>query len=805
MRKIIIALALLLVSLAGLLRMGFDTDILAMLPDEEPEVYGLKSYRDVLERGGALIITMECNDEDAGLLVDEADSLSKHLKKSGIVSEARCRPVFEEDTQGLGELIAYVWINGDPSEWDRLLRNFESGKSKETLEQSIERLGTEMDVAAMQLGSRDPLGFFRHSAMGVFRGNDSEGGGYESGNGMLHLVFVRPSDAVSGYRETKRWIEQVKGAARDWREAGDRDWLEIAYTGGPVFTSEVGDGMENDVRGTVGVTLVLVSLLFWWMQRRFWLLIALASMLILIFSLTLGFASLIYGNLSMMSVGFASILIGLAVDYGMVVCQEARVSGQDERQLRQAVTKGILWASVTTSAVFAALCMSSLPGIRQLGVLVAIGILSGAAVILTLYIPIVSRVSVAMLGSGTPKLDTFVRGKFSFLPSRFAAVVLALILIFSGSVLLTRGLPRITFDFSVMQPSVSPGMNAMAQIKQHMPEWNSLGVQVVVESDSDEEMLKRLAAVKNRVVDAQSRGDITQGNVPISLWPNASRQHQNLKNLNQLLAARERIMGEARDVGYSNSGLLLSEGVFTAMKKFAQADGAIYPESIAAQEILQSYLWRNPDGGGLARVKIITDAVDKPDADDLVALRRLNGDGAYTSGWALLSPAVLPLIYRDVTHIFVPMGMILLVMLIIVFRDVKDVILVSSTLAAPMLLVAAGMRLFGIDWDMLNIVTVPLLLGMGMDYGIHMVMALRRHAGHPARVWEGIGKALIFCGVSTAIGFGSLGMASNAALAGMGTLCSIGILLTMGCAVFVMPGVWRLLHQHPAEKVVTRE
>ena len=86
-------------------------------------------------------------------------------------------------------------------------------------------------------------------------------------------------------------------------------------------------------------------------------------------------------------------------------------------------------------------------------------------------------------------------------------------------------------------------------------------------------------------------------------------------------------------------------------------------------------------------------------------------EGAYVSGWSLLGPAVLPMIHRDVTHIFVPMGAILLAMLIIVFRDTRDVILVSNCLATPMLVVIACMKMIGIDWNMLNIIAIPLLLG----------------------------------------------------------------------------------------------
>ena len=394
-RKIILVTLLSIVSIVGVMRLGFDTDILGMLPEEVPEVHGLKAQRDVLERGGALIITLECGEDDAGLLEDEAESLADFLKKTGVVGEVRWRPVFEDDPDGLGELMAYLWINGDSKSWDSLISSLEVGKSKEHFQKAIRRLGTVMDMSDMQLASRDPLGFFNHDSARIFKSCESEDGGYGSEDGMMQLVFARPAEPVSGYKATQQWIDQVKHAAEQWRESGDHAWIEIAYTGGPVFTSEVGEGMEKDVRGTVGLTMLLVSLLFWWMQRSLKLLFTLAGMLVLIFTITLGLASFIYGELSMLSVGFASILIGLAVDYGMVVCQEARVSGKKEAQLRTSVTKGITWAALTTAAVFAALCLSSLPSVRQLGVLVALGILAGAVVMLALYIPIVSRMKIS--------------------------------------------------------------------------------------------------------------------------------------------------------------------------------------------------------------------------------------------------------------------------------------------------------------------------------------------------------------------------------------------------------------------------
>ncbi|MCP5537814.1 MAG: MMPL family transporter [Akkermansiaceae bacterium] len=796
MRKIIVVILLTLVSVVGLVRLGFDTDILVMLPEEVPEVHGLKAHRDILERGGALIITLECGEEDAGLLEDEAMSLAGYLKEKGIVSEARWRPVFEEDPDGLGELIAYLWLNGDQRQWDDLIRGLGEGESKPRLEQALKRLGTVMDMSAMQLSARDPFDFFSHDSARVFEDSESEDGGYASNDGRMHLVFARPAEPITGYKVTKDWIGLVQSTADDWKQSGDHAWVEIAYTGGPVFTSEVGDGMEKDVRGTVGLTLLLVGLLFWWMQKNLKLLAALTGMLVLIFMVTLGTASLVYGKLSMLSVGFASILIGLAVDYGMVICQEARVSGQDVAGLRRAVTKGIVWAAITTSAVFAALCFSSLPGVRQLGVLVAIGILAGAVVMLVLYVPMVSRMKInpIALDEETGSVSG-AHPRVGFLSPKLSTVILLSAMLLSVLLIGVRGLPKITFDFSVMQPSYSPGMEAMGKIKDRMPTWNSLGIQVVVEADNDQDMLRRLRDAQGRVDASVRRNAITSGAMPVGLWPDFERQQGNRTKLGQLLASRKRLEREAHDAGFSDDGMSLSLSVLDALEKFSRQDGIIYPRSEAALEILQGYLWRSPEGGGLAKGRIVTDVAEKPGKEDLEVLRELNGEGSYTSGWALLSPAVLPMIHRDVTHIFVPMGAILLLMLIIVFRDARDVVLVSCCLATPMLLVIACMRMLEVDWDMLNIVAIPLLLGMGMDYGIHMVMALRRHADQPDKVWHGIGKALMFCGASTAIGFGSLATASNEALAGMGTLCAAGILLTMVCSVFIMPGAWRVIHR----------
>ena len=140
--------------------------------------------------------------------------------------------------------------------------------------------------------------------------------------------------------------------------------------------------MEHDMRGTVGITAGLIALLFWVMQRRLVLLGGLAAVLALAFLTALGLAGWIYGELSIMAAGFAAILIGLAVDYGVLICQEGKVAGRGSAALWRATGATVMWAALTTAVVFLALNRSGLPGIAQLGTVVACGIVAGAALML---------------------------------------------------------------------------------------------------------------------------------------------------------------------------------------------------------------------------------------------------------------------------------------------------------------------------------------------------------------------------------------------------------------------------------------
>jgi uncharacterized protein len=113
--------------------------------------------------------------------------------------------------------------------------------------------------------------------------------------------------------------------------------VTIGLTVTPAFMAEVGAEMERDMTISVIMTMLLISLLFWIMHRRSRPLSSLISAMLLILVITLTFGGILFGDLSVMSAGFASILMGLAVDYGIVIYREAMDTKGDARDLRRSV------------------------------------------------------------------------------------------------------------------------------------------------------------------------------------------------------------------------------------------------------------------------------------------------------------------------------------------------------------------------------------------------------------------------------------------------------------------------------------
>jgi hypothetical protein len=234
----------------------------------------------------------------------------------------------------------------------------------------------------------------------------------------------------------------------------------------------------------------------------------------------------------------------------------------------------------------------------------------------------------------------------------------------------------------------------------------------------------------------------------------------------------------------------LGRGVFDAISRHATMPELIFPQTPAAREVMQLFLSRDPDGGGHVLGSLQPASGVDPAGKNYGPFRAIAGDGIWLSSWGLFKPAIANLVSQDLWRMLVPMFALLVGMMFAIFRRVADVVIALFAMTLSTLLLLAIMSLTGLKWNFVNLMATPLLLGTGIDYAIHVTLSLRRTGGNFKDLWQGTGKALLFCGASNVIGFGSLMFSSSEALVSLGNVAVIGILLSMGISIFLLPG-WR--------------
>jgi predicted RND superfamily exporter protein len=760
----------------GLGRLRFDPDILGMLPPEMPEVRGLRVFHDSFSKEDELVVLIEGRQEDEGLMGEKAQSLVRALAAAGVSKQARWQPLWMEEGEGMAELLAYFWLNGPQEFSARQAAAFAPENATSTLNQALAEVATAMEGEDLAMRAHDPFGFLRHPALEPLLAGAADGSaGYESPDGRGHLVLLSAPRPVSGYREAGIWLGEVRKVLADWQKS-DGAGIKIHLTGEPVFSSEIGGSMEHDMRDTVGITAALIALLFWWAQRRLVLLGGLAVVLGLTFVTALGLAGWIYGSLSIMAAGFAAILIGLAVDYGVLICQEAKVAGRGRDALWRATAASVGWAAFTTAVVFFALNRSGLPGIAQLGTMVACGILAGAALMLGFYLPFVAKAGAGRVVSA---------GGRAMIPGNKTSLrIAAALLLTAVAILFWKGVPGIDFDERMLRPRNSQAMAAFDRVRAMFPQWGADALRVMIEAPDDETMRQRLHEAERRLTANPVVASLV---LPAPWWPDGPRQMANRAALHGLAENSDSLLASADSAGFSEEGLALDRAVLVEMKRMIGAEGLVFPQSPAAGDMMRMFVSRDESGGGcVAGMVRLAEGVDATGGDYEI-LRAMNGGGIWFAGWELLRPAVAPLVRKDLTDVFLPMAALMLLMLAVIFRSARVVALCLAAMMLAGLILLAAMALLGIGWNFLNIAATPLLLGTGIDYGIHVGIALRRNGGDLAAMWHGTGKAVVFCGVSTAIGFGSLCFASNDAMASLGAVAVIGILAGMAVSVFLLP------------------
>jgi uncharacterized protein len=126
------------------------------------------------------------------------------------------------------------------------------------------------------------------------------------------------------------------------------------------------------------------------------------------------------------------------------------------------------------------------------------------------------------------------------------------------------------------------------------------------------------------------------------------------------------------------------------------------------------------------------------------------------------------------------------------FRSIVSVLLALVPVAVGALWLGGLMGYFNIPVNPANIMTLPLVIGIGVTNGIHI---LNRFAEErmPGILAKSTGKAVLVSGLTTMAGFGSLILAQHRGIESLGYVMTLGVAMCMIAGLTFLPALLTLL------------
>ena len=803
-----IALTLVACAVALVFFLRLDSEVLNLLPESFDSVQALKTFNKDFSQNRELTFAIYDPDQTADL-----DGFTEHfgslLRKQPWVLRVMDRSPMES-ADGMAEVQALglpLLLNLPPADFEDAIALL----TPEKMQARLHKLRAEIEAGSMRAEMElnfDPLGLVTRALKplaGSFSVEQTQP--LVSKDGTLHLVLVITDQKGLGPRDCQAMMNKVgdlkKQALASWQGG---PVPQILVTGRTPYVAEMSKSMEGDIVSTLLGSVLLVGGVFYIGFRRFRPLLAIMKVLLLCCIIAVAAGGMIFHALNGITIGFCSILVGLGVDFGMLLYgsyQTHRHAGKDhESAVAGAIAQlgtGIFFGALTTAAGFLALVLSGCAGFAQLGVLISIGILLAAFFMMTVFF--------VFLGTKhTPRehdwlfdvIKKYVAAVFSSpRPVFYATGFLLLVL----NILAFTPVGKIQFqaDPKSLEPKDSRAGFALRTISSKMTAGGVDPVLVIIGAKSAEEFHDRWTLVQARWSEMRDKGAIRNFSSPSAFAVSPSRVKENARKLADIdfKAARESLTTTIEYEGFNADSFKNSFVFIDALTKVAAGNSESLdwkkslPENSSWWFVLDKFFGTEPNVGA-AYITPLKAISSEEERETLRAALETPGVPIHISGWSYTLANLIPWSKGKLVELSVVIIAFNIVLLIFLYRKFFPLLVLMLSLFLAIGAMVTTLKLFAIPLNLFNVLAFPLVLGVGVDYGIYVLLAVRQ-PGNRELAFATILKPVFLSGLTGVAGFGSLAFAHNPSLRGLGIVCAIGVAWCLFATLFfILPAyVWK--------------
>jgi uncharacterized protein len=629
--------------------------------------------------------------------------------------------------------------------------------------------------------------------------------------------------------------------------------VNAAITGESVLEFDEMAQSQRDTLLAGTVALVLVALVFIYGYRESGRPLKAIVCLVVGLAYTLAFATAAIGHLNILTITFVPMLVGLAIDFGIHLVtryeEELRQGRTEHQAIETAMVhtgQGIFTGCFTTAGAFFAMALTDFRGIQEMGIICGGGLL-------ICLVPMMTLLPALLLGGRQNALDhqhpakASTRTRLEQLWLRRPALVLGLtallcVLAWTRATrvefdynllnLQTKDLPAVVLEQKLIEStdrSVLYGVVIAESLEEALElERRVKGLPPVASVDSMSRFLAEDQTRKLELVRAIKRDLADLAFEPVDTRPADIRAiSATLWRMQGYLGLARRAAAEGGETELADQlsrlraaiGQLritmLAEDHDHAAQRVAKFQQALFDDvhetfaAIRGQDT--SGPMRIDDLPGALRRRFIStseelhliqvypaiDIWQRSNQEIFIHALRDELDPEQTGRPVITGTpvqlyeytALLKDSYEEAA--WYSLGAIALLVLIH-FRSLICVALALVPVGIGTLWMAGIMGQFGQPFNPANIMTLPLVIGIGVTSGIHILNRFAEERS-PGILGKSTGKAVMVAGLTTVMGFGSLMLAKHQGIASLGYVMAVGTTTCMLASLTVLPALLRLL------------
>lgn len=578
--------------------------------------------------------------------------------------------------------------------------------------------------------------------------------------------------------------------------------LKIGITGGYPLAAQEEALVKGDLVECLAGSVLGIAALFFFAYRNFMVLSFIFLPLGVGLQFALGAMTLLLGRIHLLAIAFATVVLGLGIDFVIHVYDRFTTERQSGRGLEKATElsvirtgSAVVTGGVTTLTAFLVLVFTDIPILYQIGWLVALGLvfcLVTVLVALPAWLIWLEKRPSRKTEKSMSSLGMYRVGRYV---NRYPGPALVLSLIMLAVTL--PGLFQVQFEQELME--LRPKGIEAVELQEDL--LNAFGTErdyvLIAWGSKDSEGLW----TTGQTVDELMEGFKENGLISswVSLTKLASRKPLHLEGvrLEEIKSLFMKYGLRLEDFGYTYKFL-------KSLIKGEECSSSPLYSDLKTQDLagtcnklkelpktFHRFFFCDKDGiQGIAWARV------KGEDGEMKLKNELSGE---RPDLMVINPrlAVGDLVAQVQSQLWIKIfivGSLILLILGLYFRDISAIPLVLIPVTLGLITTAGALGFAGVSLNIFNFVVFPILIGIGLDDGIHI---FRRYQELPdiEKTLGLTGRSVLMTTLTTICGFGSLSLAEYHVLKGMGLMAVFGVGTCFVFSVVTLPAILKLVKE----------